>query len=692
MNMNGTSDLLVATEDHSNPVGKPRVYFTCHQDDFNRAFNVICNDFFSSQKCAIYYKKDMRTDIPAENKEIDLERMNLFVIPISHRLLSKQNIAMDVDFQFAVSKHIPVLPILIEYIENDLYEKRFGHIQYISRISNDRTEIPYHDKLRKYLKAVLISDEDAKKVRDAFDRYVFLSYRKRDRILANDLLKLIHSRPELRDVAVWYDEFLTPGESFKESIDHILHDKKLRAFTLLVTKNLLKDSNGKPNFIAAEEYPAAKEVGVRILPVEITSDKKYSRQRLTGHDYRILAQKFDGIPECMHLHNEDDAFLKLLCDTICNTATRASDDPVHDFLIGLAYLEGIDVEINHEYALELLERADSRGIVEASKKLSEMYFNGIGVEYDVFRAAEYQIKVVDYWRNHNSTDETKRRLIKELIDIADICLSGKIDKIEPSPGKLLSLIDGVKFYWEAAQLHESVLFEQKENNVADLIVLRSCLSKVCRCLASKGWERTSEFTKDDVMLMCQKYVGCTERIATESKLFDDIYLWKESLRLLLEVMTPLDDSYYGMLKKAVSASRSACAHKESRLPDYIWLLDTIYIYGISRYRVYEQYNNTLEWVTGFFYVVGEIKELISVDSRMRANETICDYFNMKLGIVASYLLNMIGDLLEDPQQSNLVIARRIFDEVNAFHDDYDIFVRDYLLPATMETLNESCPV
>ena len=72
-----------------------------------------------------------------------------------------------------------------------------------------------------------ISDELAQRIRAAFDAYIFLSYRKKDRRYANELMKLIHKNPECRDIAVWYDEFLPPGDSFKQSIEKILKDSIL---------------------------------------------------------------------------------------------------------------------------------------------------------------------------------------------------------------------------------------------------------------------------------------------------------------------------------------------------------------------------------------------------------------------------------------------------------------------------------
>ena len=76
-----------------------------------------------------------------------------------------------------------MLPIMVEAGIDDLYmqKSKFGALQYLNPYSTDATEIAYKEKLRKYLESVLISDETAKRVRAAFDAYIFLSYRKKDR-------------------------------------------------------------------------------------------------------------------------------------------------------------------------------------------------------------------------------------------------------------------------------------------------------------------------------------------------------------------------------------------------------------------------------------------------------------------------------------------------------------------------------
>lgn len=50
------------------------------------------------------------------------------------------------------------------------------------------------------------------------DAYVFLSYRKKDRKHAKELMRLIHANRFCLDIAIWYDGFLAAGEDFNAAI------------------------------------------------------------------------------------------------------------------------------------------------------------------------------------------------------------------------------------------------------------------------------------------------------------------------------------------------------------------------------------------------------------------------------------------------------------------------------------------
>ena len=376
---------LYKTRGNSSPERKPRVFFTCHPDDFSKYFEKICEDIFKTHDCAIFYTEDLNEEFEEKYKESDLGQMNLFVIPVTFKLLSQPNRAMDSDFRYAKEKYIPVLPIMMEPGLDELYSQndKFGELQYLNPFAHDLTAISYEEKLKKYLESVLISDEMAERIRKAFDAYIFMSYRKKDRHYANELMKMIHSHPEFRDIAIWYDEFLTPGESFRENIERMMKDSKL--FTLLVTPNLLEYIDGQPNYVMAHEYPDAKKAGMDILPTEMEETDKDE-----------LCSKFDGIPECVR-PDKDEAFKKRLADTLSRIAvSENNDDPEHNFLIGLAYFEGIDVEVNRERGIELITSAAENNLEQAMLKIFDIYNKGINVQINLIQAEIWAKKIEEY--------------------------------------------------------------------------------------------------------------------------------------------------------------------------------------------------------------------------------------------------------------------------------------------------------
>ena len=396
--------LKYRTKNEVNLKEKPRVYFTCHPDDFDKSFNKICEDILKTQDCIIYYKEDMTVSIPEQNRDIDIGRNNLIVVPVTFKLLTTPNYAMDEELVYAFSEHIPVLPIMMESGIDQFYAQpdKFGEIQYLNPYSNDATEISYNSKLERFLASVLISNELAKRVRAAFDAYIFLSYRKKDRNYANQLMQLIHSHPECRDIAIWYDEFLTPGESFKDNISKVLSDSKL--FALLVTPNLLEEPDGRPNYVMAEEYPAAQQSGIEILPAEMENTDKEK-----------LSEKYKGIPHCVDPHNDLALKTRLMESIFKIVRTANDDDPTHNFLIGLAYLEGIDVEINRPRALSLIEGAANTGLIEAMEKLREMYTNGVGVDRNYQAVVKWANEIATYYKKQYGLEHPDT--IAELINL-----------------------------------------------------------------------------------------------------------------------------------------------------------------------------------------------------------------------------------------------------------------------------------
>lgn len=369
------TQLKVKTRGDSSPQGKQRVYFCCHPADFPVFFSEIAEEILARQNCAVWYA-DLGT--PRDEVFLDaLKEMQLFVMPVTSRLLHSDDPALAVEFPFAIAHHIPVLPLMQEQGLDRIFNEKCGDLQFLDKHQTDPTALPYDEKLDKYLSGVLVGDELAAQVRAAFDAYVFLSYRKKDRQHAQELMRLIHQNEFCRDIAIWYDEFLTPGENFNDAIREAL--EKSRLFVLAVTPNLVNE----PNYIQQVEYPLAMEQGKTILPAEMVPT-----------DRRALADRYPGIPPVADAH-DTLTLAAALTATLWQVALRENDgDPQHNFFIGLAYLNGIDMEVDHPRAVELITGAAEAGLVKAAQKLVEMYRNGVGVKRDYEQAIRWQEKVL----------------------------------------------------------------------------------------------------------------------------------------------------------------------------------------------------------------------------------------------------------------------------------------------------------
>ncbi len=369
------------TRGNAAPQGKPRVFLTGHPADLPACSEDIFTDILNIQDCAVYY--DEESDAPCDKEALlqELEQMQLLVIPVTSRFLYQPNRSRDVEFPFAMERHIPVLPLMQEEgLEAD-FNRICGDLQMLNKQDPDPTALPYAEKLSKFLASVLVGDELARKVRAAFDAYVFLSYRKKDRRYAQDLMRLIHKNEFCRDIAIWYDEFLVPGENFNEAIADAM--KRCSLFTLAVTPNIVEPGN----YVMRLEYPEAKKAGKPILPAE-----------LIPTDREALKQSFPDLPPCADAGDEG-AFSDALLQAVQKLAPGENDDdPEHNFFIGLAYLNGIDVEVDRDRALTLITGSAESGVPEAMEQLVHMYRNGDGAARDYHTAARWQERYADYWR------------------------------------------------------------------------------------------------------------------------------------------------------------------------------------------------------------------------------------------------------------------------------------------------------
>jgi len=142
--------LKYVTRGNSNPKGLPKIYFCSHSDDFDLYFDNISNELLLHQNCSIWYSDNDTDDDFFDN----LRQMQLFVIPVTKKLLITENFALDVEFKFAIDNHIPVLPIMLEDELEELFNAKCGSIQFLNKLEDDETAIKYEEKLKGFLSSV----------------------------------------------------------------------------------------------------------------------------------------------------------------------------------------------------------------------------------------------------------------------------------------------------------------------------------------------------------------------------------------------------------------------------------------------------------------------------------------------------------------------------------------------------------
>lgn len=461
---------------------KPRVYFTCHPDDFVDKFSGICDDVFDALDCLIFFSDNPEQVIPQEDKAVTLQNQNLFIVAVTRKFLTEPNYARDFDIKFAVKEHIPILPIIMEEGIEELYSKseELVGMQYLNYCSCDYTEVPYKEKLKKYLESFKSWEDIYSKIHSAFDGYAFLSYRKKDRNEANKLIKLIHKSPDFRGLAIWYDEFLTLGEIFDENIMNKLTNCNL--FLLLVTPNTVEkiiDENGveQENYVVSIELPTInqineervknKEEAIGFLPVKMGCVEATVESELKKY----------GVPDVLFVR-EQESFFERLGEVTQGLKINIKDmNPERLFFIGLAYLYGVDVEVDRAYALENIESSAKQGNSNAIKKLIEMYSKGEAVEVDKEKEEFWLLKLIELYEKKYEDDPQ----IDNLFRLQEV-LFDKCEMLFDS-GEINQAIDELKYLVDFFETNARKLL-QNDTASSDLVKL-SNKQLVCINLAEK---------------------------------------------------------------------------------------------------------------------------------------------------------------------------------------------------------------
>jgi tetratricopeptide (TPR) repeat protein len=180
---------------------------------------------------------------------------------------------------------------------------------------------------------------------------------------------------------------------------------------MVVTPRLLESGN----YVMQQEFPTAKKQGIPVLAAEMEPT-----------DRKALERDYPGIPSCVNAQNKS-ALQQELVNILRNLSLRTKETPQQHYLIGLAYLHGIDVEKNVPVALKLLEQASREGVIDATDKLVYVYGHACGVRQDVDKAEQYQQKLIGQCREAFAAGGSDRerwgkRLLQELQALAQLLM------------------------------------------------------------------------------------------------------------------------------------------------------------------------------------------------------------------------------------------------------------------------------
>ncbi|MCR5675766.1 MAG: toll/interleukin-1 receptor domain-containing protein [Lachnospiraceae bacterium] len=361
-------EIRCKTWENRDPGGLIAIFFCAPQEDHDLYFEEITDAILKLRKTAAVYYAEEIEDVTDEL----LSRMRLLVVPVTMAFLHPACRERLEIFERARSLHIPMLPVLKQKGISRFFSELCGKIQVLDGTGTDHTGIPFETKLEQFLDSVFVGDETVKRIREAFDAYIFLSYRKKDRKHAEKIMHLIHENPFMRDVAIWYDEYLVPGEAYSEAIENALIKSRLVA--LLVTPNLVNEDN----YVKRVEYPMARERGKKVLPIEAEAT-----------DSALFREQYAGAGDICDA-DDHEAVSEILSQVFLSEGFKENDDPEHLYFIGMAYLLGIDVEVDRERAGQLLMRSAEGGCDEAAAFIVDCFREGRYVRADFEMARDWQ--------------------------------------------------------------------------------------------------------------------------------------------------------------------------------------------------------------------------------------------------------------------------------------------------------------
>lgn len=254
-------------------ISKPvKIFISAHPSDRSWYLEPLVNTIESIEGFVAVYNPIPRDKGPTIPNDTDV-----LVVIASLKYFIWANSGYESEFSAAVKAGIKIIPLLIESGQNfiNLVNTRCKKTQYIDATENLGFAL---DTLRAHLTS-------CDRTVDEGLPSAFISYRKCDRKFLHDLVAALEASDSFKNINIWYDEIIAPGENYSKSIMN--HLETCNLFILLVTPNILEENN----YVLRVEYPAAKKLNKRILAIEAEKTDRQKLKELYGNLGHIIDLK-----------------------------------------------------------------------------------------------------------------------------------------------------------------------------------------------------------------------------------------------------------------------------------------------------------------------------------------------------------------------------------------------------------------
>ena len=97
------SKLLFLSKGTVAPKDAQKVYFCAHADDVLAYLKPLGEKVLTQGNCVVFYPEN--ADAPfTKDDEVQLAEMQAFIVPVTHRLLSESNRALEKEIPFAIRR------------------------------------------------------------------------------------------------------------------------------------------------------------------------------------------------------------------------------------------------------------------------------------------------------------------------------------------------------------------------------------------------------------------------------------------------------------------------------------------------------------------------------------------------------------------------------------------------------------